>query len=805
MIDDNELDTLLSQLTLEEKALLCSGKDFWRLQGIERLNLPSIMVTDGPHGMRKQPDGADHMGLQNSVPATCFPTASALAATWNRDLLQRVGVALGEETRAESVSVLLGPGVNIKRHPLGGRNFEYFSEDPFLAGQIATAWVQGLQSQGVGASLKHFAVNNHEFGRMTVDAIVDERTLREIYLPAFETTVKQAQPWTIMCAYNKLNGTYLAEHPQMLTDILRTEWGFDGLVVTDWGANNNRVDGIRAGQHLDMPNNGRVNTDKIIAAINDGSLTLADLDRSVREVLKLILRARTANEDAHPRQANLEEHHTLAIEAAEQGAVLLKNDDNRLPLKNSGRVLVLGALANQTRYQGSGSSQINPYRLVQPLDALKQEAPDIDWVYQEGYRLKGDLTHQHKLNALAEAERADAIVLFAGLTPEYESEGFDRKHLQLPRQQRDLIEALLPHADKLVLVLQNGAPIVIPHVDKIPAIFEAYLGGQAGGQAIARLLLGKANPSGKLAETFPAEQADVASDRWFPGTLRQSQYREGIWVGYRYHDTAGVPPLFPFGHGLSYSRFDYQDLQIEGDDLRNDGVIAVSMTVINSGDRDGHETVQLYVGQAHPSVPRPKKELRQFEKVFLKAGESCVIRFVLSARDFSFWDVQTGQWRVETDDYTLSVAASVEDIRLQQSIAVVTDHERREPDETLTAYYNPDPEQFSESAFAALLGHKVPAPVPTRPFHVNSTIGEVQHRWLGRRLKRTLMEELGGTMGDLPEENRLMMEAMIDDLPLRNRSLLSLGAVSEKTVHRLVHALNHHWLKALTGAKAPSK
>lgn len=805
MTDLNELDTLLDQLTLEEKAALCSGKDFWRLQGVERLNLPSIMVTDGPHGMRKQPDGADHMGLQRSVPATCFPTASALAASWNRELIHRVGVALGEEARAESVSVLLGPGVNIKRHPLGGRNFEYFSEDPFLAGQIATAWVQGVQSQGVGASLKHFAVNNHEYGRMTVDAIVDERTLREIYLPAFETTVKQAQPWTIMCAYNKLNGTYLAEHSQMLTDILRTEWGFDGLVVTDWGANNNRIDGIRAGQHLEMPSSGRVNTDKIIAAVNDGVLTMADLDQSVREVLKLIIRARTANEDAHPRQANLDAHHELAIEAAEQGAVLLKNEGERLPLSGQGRVLVLGALAKQTRYQGSGSSQINPHCLVQPLDALKAQAPDVDWVYEPGYRLKGDLTHQHKLAALEQAKRADVIVLFAGLTPEYESEGFDRQHLQLPRQQRDLIDALLPHADKLVLVLQNGAPVVIPHVDKIPAIFEAYLGGQAGAQAIARLLLGVSNPSGKLAETFPATQTDVASDRWFPGSPRQSQYREGIWVGYRYHDTAGVPPLFPFGHGLSYTRFEYRDLQIEGSDLRNGGTVAVTLTVTNEGARDGYETVQLYVGQAHPSVPRPKKELRQFEKVFLKAGESGAIRFELSARDFSFWDVGSQTWCAESDDYTLCVAASVEDVRLQQSLKLVSDHERHEPTAALSDYFNPLPEQFTESAFAQLLGYDIPEPVAIRPIHVNSTVSEVQHRWLGRRLKRTVAQEMAKAMGDVPEENRLMMEAMIEDLPLRNLALMSEGKISEKTLHRMVHALNHQWVKALSGAQADSK
>lgn len=805
MNTDSLINDLLSKLTLEEKASLCSGKDFWRLQGFEHLDLPSIMVTDGPHGMRKQPDGADHMGLQRSVPATCFPTASALAATWNTELLQEVGVALGEEARAEKVSVLLGPGVNIKRHPLGGRNFEYFSEDPYLAGQMATAWVQGVQSQGVGTSLKHYAVNNHEHGRMTVDAIVDERTIREIYLPAFEATVKDAQPWTIMCSYNKLNGTYLSENKTLLNDILKEEWKFEGMIVTDWGANNNRVDGILAGQHLEMPSSGNINTNKIIEAVNSGSLPMSELDRSVGEVLTLILKAKQAFADDHPCEANLDAHHEIARNAAEQGAVLLKNEDSLLPLKPQSKVLVMGALAKQTRYQGSGSSQINPHKLEQPFEQLQQLGTDIDWSFEEGYSLKGDLTFQQKTNALEAAENADTIVLFAGLTPDYESEGFDRKHLRLPRQQIDLLEALQPHVQKLVLVLQNGAPVFIPNVDNIPAIFEAYLGGQAGASAIARLLLGQANPSGKLAETFPAEQAHVASDPYFPGTVRQSQYREGIWVGYRYSETANIPALFPFGHGLSYTQFEYSDLKAEGNSIENEQTITLSVTIKNIGDRDGFETIQLYIGQSNPSVPRPTKELRGFEKVFVAAGASTTVSFSLNKRDLAFWDVESKDWLAETGDYTFFMGASVADIRLQTSKAIETGQAPKEQNASLQSYFDLKTNQFSDEDFAALLGHRIPNAVSTHPFHTNSVVGETQSRWLGRKLKQMMLKQIMAMMGDIPEENRLMMEAMVEDMPLRNISMMSEGKLTERMLHRLIHALNHDWLKLILGSKVPAK
>ncbi len=648
---------------------------------------------------------------------------------------------------------------------------------------------------------------------MTVDAIVDERTLREIYLPAFEATVKQAQPWTIMCSYNKLNGTYLSENRQMLTDILQNEWGFEGIVVTDWGANNNRVDGVKAGQHLEMPSSGRINIDKIIAAVNSGELTMAELDASVARVLQLILNSKATLDREDNPQANLETHHLLARQAAEQGAVLLKNEGNILPLAKQGNITVLGALATHTRYQGSGSSQINPFKLEQPLDEItKLVGENATVTYAEGYGLKGDLTFKQKTEVLAAAEAADVVILIAGLTPEFESEGFDRKHMNLPRQQRDLIVALAPVHHKLVIVLQNGAPIAMPFINEVPAILEAYLGGQAGASAMANILFGEVNPSGKLAETLPIANADCLSDTWFPGTLRQSQYREAIWVGYRYFDTANIAPLFPFGHGLSYTTFDYSNLIVENGladnaliELVNGASLSLRFTVTNTGNHAGFETVQLYVGQQNPCVPRPTKELRNFDKIWLKPGESAQVTLKLSERDFAYWNVDTHQWQADSGHYTLYVGASVADIRLQQSIELKTEHALKEKRNELAPYFDPKNKTFTDVDFETLLGHPIPNPVPLKPFHTNSVIAEIQSTRIGRKMKENMTREIFKTMGDLPEENRLFMEGMINDMPLRNLSLMSEGKLSETTLHRLIHLMNGSWLKAAKGEKCESK
>jgi len=579
---EEEARSLLPQLTLDEKAAFCSGADFWHLPGIARLGLPSILLTDGPHGVRKQEGRGDHVGLGESEPSTCFPTASALASSWNPELIERVGEALGREARVLGVSVLLGPGINIKRNPLGGRSFEYFSEDPHLTAEMAIAWVVGLQRCGVGASLKHYAVNNHEYGRMVVDAIVDERTLREIYLAAFEATVKRARPWTVMASYNKLNGTYVSECPVMLTTILREQWGFEGLVVSDWGAVHDRIEGLRAGMDLEMPSSGELHTRRILQAVAEGALALEDLDRAVTRVLALILAARSASpassasssapspSSSSPPSAptsgfDIDAHHALAREAAEEACVLLKNEGGLLPLEGCRSLAVLGALAVEPRYQGSGSSLIRPTRLERPLDELIERAGEGCAVrFAEGYPISGEATPERIREAVALASECEAVVLIAGLTPESESEGFDRSDLRLPACQLELIAALAPIHSRLVVVLQNGAPVELPFAGEVAALLEAYLGGQAGGSALARVLFGDVSPSGRLAETFPIALEDGPSQPWFPGALRQSQYREGVWVGYRYFDTAGVPVAFPFGHGLSYTRFEYTELCLSG-------------------------------------------------------------------------------------------------------------------------------------------------------------------------------------------------------------------------------------------------
>ncbi|QFU75755.1 glycosyl hydrolase [Halioglobus maricola] len=810
-MNSDAVQQLLGQLSLEEKARLCSGKDFWHLHGIERLDLEPIMVTDGPHGMRKQAGESDHVGLNDSVKATCFPSASGLAASWNKALLYEVGTALGRECRSENVSVLLGPGINIKRHPLGGRNFEYFSEDPYLSGVMAREWINGVQAQNVGTSLKHFAVNNHEHCRMVVDAIVDERTLREIYLPAFEIAVKDSQPWTVMCAYNKLNGTYLAEHPRMLTSILEEEWQFQGLVVTDWGANNDRAEGVKAGQALEMPASGENGKNAILRAIESGSLSLAELDRSVAKVLRLIRdgqEAKRCNE-----KVDLDAHHVLARKVAEESCVLLKNDHHTLPLAQQQSIAVLGAMAVNTRYQGSGSSQINPYKLEQPLDALEHAFGSENIVYSEGYSARGELTEAQLNASLAAAEGADKVVLFAGLTPDYESEGFDRGHMSLPPQQLALIEALAPVHHKLIVVLQNGAPVAMPFANTVAAILEAYLGGQAGASALARVLKGDVNPSGKLAETFPLAQADVASDTWFPGSSRQSQYRENIWVGYRYFDTVEKPVAFPFGHGLSYTQFEYSDIQVSGTDakvgdacfsMKAKDTVTVHLKVTNVGPVAGAEIAQLYVGQLAPNVPRPAKELKAFDKVYLEPGESKSLSFALYARDFSYWSTTTNDWLADSGEYTIFVGASVADIRLQKSVRLDTGV--HSPGGQASANCRPAPDQFTDEAFAELLGHAIPEPIRRDPIHTNSMISEIQHKWLGRQVLKLINKQIGKLVGDsVTEENTLMLEAIVREMPLRNLAMMSQGKLSSKNVHRLVHLLNGHYVKLVTGAPAESR
>ena len=763
------------------------------------------MVTDGPHGLRKQSADADHVGVLNSVPATCFPTASGLAATWNPALIEDVGTALATECLAEQVSVLLGPGANIKRHPLGGRNFEYFSEDPYLTGVMATAWIHGLQRHNVGASLKHYALNNHERGRMVVDVVTDERTLREIYLPGWEMPVKETQPWTIMCAYNKFRGTYLSENEYLLKTILRDEWGFKGVVVTDWGANHKRVEGVKNGQSLEMPSSGDVNVTKILAAIENGTLSEQSLDESVGPVVDLIAKAADALDTEA--QVDLDDHHELARRVAEEACVLLANDGGLLPLSTEKNLLVIGALAKETRYQGSGSSQIVPTRLEQPLHEIRTLAGE-DTKFAAGYRISGETDSRLLEEATTLAADAERIIVIVGLTPEYESEGFDRTDMQLPPNQLALLDALTPYHDRIAVVLQNGAPVELPFKDSVAAILEAYLGGQAGASAMARILFGLVNPSGKLAETMPNLCAEVPSDRWFNQELRQSQYRESIWVGYRYFDTAKVPVAFPFGHGLSYTEFEITDLRVNPvwADGTEKGQVDISVKVRNVGSREGAETIQVYVGQKNASVPRPVHELQAFSKVKLQPKESREVTITLDYRAFAFWCVRENAWVVESDDFQIDLGASIADIRQSETIAIDTGRPvaPRSPD--LSAYFRPDKLAFDDAAFSHLLGHRIPKPLTAKPYQLNSTLAEVRDTWIGRQLDKVVSRRVSRMLGESIEPHqRAMLEAVVAEMPVRNLIMMSRGKVGEGVVQRLLHAMNGNWWQVLRGGAVRSE
>ena len=669
-----DVEGILAALTLEEKAALCLGSDFWHTAPVERLGVPAVMVSDGPHGLRKQPQEADHLGLSGSNPATCFPTACALASSWNADLVRRVGEALGRETQAEEVAVLLGPGVNIKRSPLCGRNFEYFSEDPYLSGVLGSAFVQGVQSQGVGTSLKHYAANNQETDRVRVSADVDERTLREIYLPAFERIVKEARPWTVMCSYNRLNGTHVSQHPWLLTTVLRDEWGFEGVVVSDWGAVHDRVAAVRAGLDLEMPPQLGWSDTALVEAVRAGELDEAVLDLAVTRMLRLVDQALANARPDTP--VDRDAHHTLARAAAREGAVLLTND-GLLPLapQPGQTVAVLGEFARTPRFQGAGSSQVNPTRVDVPLDELRAAVPDgVEVAFAPGFTLDGSgdpgaLAEE----AVALAARADVVVLFLGLPAAEESEGFDRTHMHLPLPQLELLRAVRRASRRVAVVLVNGSAVLTSGwQDDADAILECWLSGQAAGGAVVDLLLGTANPSGRLAETIPLRHEDSPSYLSFPGDSGHVRYGEGVFVGYRGHDKLEQPVAFPFGHGLSYTSFAYDDLAVavRGSHADGDLRVAVSCRVTNTGDRAGQEVAQLYVHDREASVTRPVRELKGFVKLDLAPGESSTATFELTARDLSFWSETVRDWVLEAGEFRVSVGPSSRDLPLGEVVHV---------------------------------------------------------------------------------------------------------------------------------------
>ena len=660
-----DIKALISQLTLEEKAGLCSGADFWHTKAVERLGIPASMVSDGPHGLRKQDDKVDHLGVNDSIKAVCFPAASATAASFDKAMLTRMGEAIGDSCQHEGLSVVLGPAVNIKRSPLCGRNFEYFSEDPYLAGKLSAAFIHGVQSRNVGTSIKHFAANSQEHRRMSSSSEVDERTLREIYLPAFETAVKEEQPWTVMCSYNRLNGVFASENPWLLTDVLRKEWGFEGYVVSDWGAVSDRVAGLAAGLDLEMPSSGGINDKKIVEAVRSGKLDEAVVDQAVERILNIIFRF---TENAKPDTPwDKEAQHQLAAEIAADCMVLLKNDDKILPLRKEDTVAFIGEFADKPRFQGGGSSHINCFRTTSALEA----AAGLPVLYAQGYSATKDAATEEQIaEAVAAAKKAKIAIVFAGLPDVYESEGYDRTHMRMPECQNRVIEAVASANPNTVVVLHNGSPVEMPWIGKVKAVLETYLGGQAVGLATIRVLYGETNPSGRLPETFPLQLEDNPSFLSYGGEGDIAEYREGIFVGYRYYDFKKAAVLFPFGYGLSYTDFEFSNLRLSANTITDQDLLTATVTVKNTGDRAGKAVIQLYVGDKESSVFRPVRELKGFEKISLQPGEAKDVSFTLDKRAFAYWNTELHDWTVEPGDFTLEIGRSSRDIALDASVTV---------------------------------------------------------------------------------------------------------------------------------------
>jgi beta-glucosidase len=746
-----KIKNLIAQMTLEEKAGLCSGADNWHTKPVERLGIPSIMMSDGPHGLRKQDVNAGHTSINDSIQAVCFPTGCALASSFDRAILKTVGTALGNECQAEDVAVLLGPAINIKRSPLCGRNFEYYSEDPLLAGELAAAFVEGVQSKNVGTSVKHYLANNQETRRMSVSVEADERTMREIYMPAYEAAVKKAQPWTLMCSYNKISGVYAAENKKYLTDVLRGEWGFDGFVMSDWGAVNDRVPDLAAGLDLEMPSSRGVRDLEIVHAVKTGALDESVLDTAVERILRIVFRF-TENRDRNA-VFNREADHALARRAAAESAILLKNDGAILPLKDGAAVAFIGQYAAAPRFQGGGSSHINSARITSALDAAP---PNV--VYARGFDDKEDILNETLVKeALAAAVAADVAVVFAGLPDAWESEGFDRPHMRMPESQNALIMKIAEVQPNTVVVLHNGAPVEMPWINKVRGLLEVYLGGEASGGAAVDLLYGRVSPSGRLPETFPLKLEDTPSFLNFPGEGDTVGYREGVYVGYRYYDKKKMNVLFPFGHGLSYTSFSYANLRLSAAAVKDTQTLEVSVDVTNTGSMAGKEVVQLYVSGKGSAVSRPVKELRAFEKLLLQPGETKTATFTLRGRDFSYYSQELGGWYAESGDYEIIAAKSAAEPALTGTVRV-------------------------ESTV------RLPRVCTQDTIFLDLKADEKAMAVIAPLLKGSMFDigERGSTEKEfMPPE---MMEKMLDYMPLH--SLISFGSVTREELNRVIARLN---------------
>lgn len=754
----NKIKELISQMTIEEKASLCSGRDFWYTKEIERLGIPSVMVSDGPHGLRKQENEADHLGLNGSIKAVCFPAGCAMAASFSREAARVLGEVLGNECQAENVSTVLGPAMNIKRSPLCGRNFEYYSEDPLLSTEIGTAYVNGVQSQNVGTSPKHFMANNQEFHRMTSTSDIDERTAREIYLASFEGMVKNSKPWTIMNSYNKLNGTYLCENKEMLTDVLRDDWGFDGYVMTDWGAMNCRVEALKAGCNLEMPGGSNKTDAQIVKAVQEGTLNEEVLNRSCEELLNIVFRyVENRREGAI---FDPEKDHEIARKLEEECIVLLKNKESILPLCKEKKAAFIGKYAVAPRYQGGGSSHINSSKVETALETVKDWA---DVVYAKGYDDAEDITEEALIREAVEAAKnADAAVIFAGLPDSLESEGYDRKHLRLPNCQNRLIEEVASVQPNTIVVLHNGAPVEMPWIEKVKAVVEAYLGGQAVGSAVANVLYGNVNPSGRLPETFPLRLQDTPCYLNYGGEKDKVEYKEGIFVGYRYYSSKEMPVLFPFGHGLSYTTFDYSNFWVEKCAVKESEELNVTVNVTNNGTCVGKEVIQLYVAKKEGTVIRPVRELRAFDKIELNPGETKTVKFTLNSRAFAYWEAEISDWYVESGAYEIQIGKSASEVMLSKEVHVESEK------------------------------------VIPKVYTMNSTLGEIMSNPKSRAMMESMGEgmNVGAHMASVADSqggegviSQEMIAAMMEGMPLR-QMMMFIPGMEPEMIEQLIEALN---------------
>ena len=796
-----DVDAMLKELTLEEKAALCSGISNWDTTPIKRLGIPSVAMADGSHGLRKVADRTSM--LAPSLPATCFPPAVTLASTWNPDLLEEVGQAIAEECLEQGVSVLLGPGVNIKRTPLCGRNFEYFSEDPYLAGVLAAAFIRGLQKRGVSAVLKHYAVNSQEYRRLTISSEIDERALREIYLKAFEIAVKEARPAAVMSSYNKVNGTYASEHRRLLWDILREEWGFDGIVISDWGAVNDRVKGLVAGLDLEMPSSNGIFDRQVVEAVESNEIDIKYLDEAARRILRFVFKCAGTRQKLTSLKVDYESHHLLARKAAAEGAVLLKNKDRILPLDPESDFAVIGEMARVPRYQGSGTSRVNPKNLVSFCAHL--ESQGMAYAYAPGYTMKGNGYSGHRIaEAVSLARKSRYVLAFVGLPDEYESEGFDRTDLRLPRGQEELIYALTAAPDRVVVVLSCGAPVEMPWLDRVAAVLNLYLGGEAGGEAACDLIFGRTSPSGKLAETFPLHLQDCLAARYFGMGPRSVQYRESVFVGYRYYDAAKKEVLFPFGFGLSYTSFEYSNLNLSAETMDENDTLTVSFDVRNTGEYDGAEVAQVYVRNVNSTNFVPEKELRAFRKVFLKKGEEKSVSVNLRRDAFATYNVLTGDWCVESGEFEILVGSSSRDILLRGTVNVrAAPNEMPDYRKTAPAYYHlAGAEEIPLHQFEALMGRKMPPEAPPNKgeFDLNTTVSE-----LGVTLVGKIFRWAVGTLctralpKGAPESQKKMVRAAAISLPLRNFFAMTNGTITYEATLALLDVFNGKTLKGLWG------